>query len=261
MQKNESSNSSSGVGNTKQSTPLVYWFLTWNNYTEDDWEYFSSKVPDLCKSWTYQEEIGESGTKHIQGVLEFKQKKRFEYLKKEFPEAHWEPCKSSAAKAYCSKKSFDGARQSSFPAKVQVYRPPHPIFNEIEELLKVAPDPRKIYWYWEPNGNIGKSAFCKYMYVTYDNVNVITTTKSADILTAIKETDVMIILDFPRCANPNVFCPFNALEQIKNGFITDAKLKKEARILCMNSPHLVVFANEPPNEHKLSLDRWIIKEI
>ena len=94
-----------------------------------------------------------------------------------------------------------------------------------------------------------------------EKVNLITSSKSADILTAINENDEMIIFDWPRCSNISNYCPFNALEQIKNGIITDAKLKKKARQIIMNSPHVIIFSNELPNITKLSNDRWEIFKI
>lgn len=260
MSNRNSSYSSSGVGNTKQSTPLKYWFLTLNNHTEEEWNLLSSKVPHLCTSWTFQEEKGINETLHIQGTFTFKQKTRFEALKKILPRGHWEPNKCKGATKYCSKPSFEGARSSQFPEQIKIFRPEHPIFDEIEELCKQTPHPRTVHWFWEPNGGVGKSAFCKYMYVTY-GAKIITTTKSADIVTAIDETDKIVIFDFPRCSNPQQFCPFSAIEQIKNGFITDAKLKKKARTVVMNSPHVIILANEPPTTHRLSLDRWNIRQI
>lgn len=254
--------SSRGVGNTKQSTPLKHWFLTYNNYTEED---ISSIVPwftNRCTAYSVQEEIGASGTKHLQGVFTFDSKIRFETLTKLYPKAHWEPCKSKAANNYCRKDTFEGARRWTKGQKedLDIFRPVHPAFDFIEQLYTTKPDNRTIHWYWEETGGIGKSAFSKYMYVKY-GVTVITSTKSADIVTAIQPDVKMVIFDWPRCTEVGTFCPFNAIEQIKNGFITDSKLKKEARILAFNSPHVIIFANEPPNLHKLSKDRWHVSHM
>lgn len=260
MVKQNSSSSSSGVGNNKQSTPLKHWFLTWNNYLEQDWINLSSIVPQKCEKWTFQEERGQMGTPHIQGTFTFKQKIRVETLLKLFPGSFWQKNKCSSSHNYCSKPSFQGARKCTSEIQIEVYRPTHPIFDEIEQMTKEKSDHRTIHWFWESKGNIGKSAFCKYMYITYET-KIITTPKSADIVTAIEATDKTIIFDFPRCSNPGTFCPYTAIEQIKNGFITDAKLKKKARIIVMNSPHVIIFANEPPDTSKLSEDRWNIREI
>lgn len=254
--------SSSGVGNTKQSTPLKHWFFTYNNYTEENISSIVQLFTTKCSKYAVQEEIGESGTKHLQGVLTFISKTRFETLKAAFPQVHWERSRSKAAEGYCVKPSFEGARRwtRGTKADLDIIRPAHPVFDFIERLVNTKADYRTIHWYWEPKGCIGKSAFCKYMYVKY-NVTVITSTKSADIVTAIDEDVTMVLFDWPRCSEVNNFCPFNALEQIKNGFITDGKLKKHARIIAFNSPHVIVLANDPPNENKLSEDRWKIERL
>lgn len=257
---NHSTISTRGVSNNKQSTPLKYWFLTWNNYTLINFMNLDSKVRELCERWMFQEEIGEQGTPHIQGTFTFKKRIRVETLLNLFPGSFWQKSRSEASVNYCSKPSFEGAMRSQWPEALIIIKPTHPIFEQIENMCGQPPVYRRINWYWESNGNIGKSAFCKYMYVQY-KANIITTTRSADIVTAIEDTDKIVIFDFPRCANPHVYCPFTAIEQICNGFITDAKLKKKARTVIMNPPHVIVFANEPPDTRKVSSDRWKITEI
>lgn len=251
-----------GVGNTsRRSTPRVYWFLTWNNPQPHDFDDLVGWFRKNALRWVVQEERGESGTLHLQGCFKLKgQGKRFETLQKEFRGVHFETCKSERAEKYCAKETFEGARQSIYPEPVRVYRPTHEIFNKLEELMKVVPDHRSILWFIDKEGGVGKSAFSKYMKVTYeDQVTVITSSKSADILTCVSGNERMIIFDFPRCSNIGTYCPFNAIEQIKNGFVTDCKLKKQGRTLIFNAPHVVVFANEEPDRYKLSPDKWKIE--
>lgn len=77
------------------------WVFTLNNYTPDDIKIFSS-IKD-CK-FTFQEEIGEQGTPHLQGLLVFKNAKTFAKMKKIHIKAHWEVCKNvRASQLYCSK--------------------------------------------------------------------------------------------------------------------------------------------------------------
>lgn len=52
---------------------------------------------------------------------------------------------------------------------------------------------------------------------------------------------------------------YQALEQIKNGIFFCGKY--ESKMVVMNIPHVVVFANEPPEQSSLSADRWEIQEI
>lgn len=254
--------SSSGVCNTKGSTPLLYWFFTYNNYDPNENVPMFQEFQELCSMGHCQEEKGKSGTPHIQGTLKFKVKKRFEYLCKRWPKIHWEPCKSEKANTYCTKERTRDGQQWIWGVEVkqeiELHRPDHEIFDKIEKMINEKPDNRTINWFVDFEGNVGKSAFSKYMFVKY-GVTVVTSSKSADILTCVEENVKMIIFDFPRCSNVGTYCPFNAIEQIKNGFITDCKLKKKGRILAFNSPHVVIFSNEPPDTSKLSGDRWNIE--
>jgi len=79
-----------------------YWIFTINNPSETEMEQFDlTKIKYLI----YQHEIGEEGTKHIQGYVIFDKPTRFTTIKKQVPRAHWEPRFGTheQAVAYCSK--------------------------------------------------------------------------------------------------------------------------------------------------------------
>lgn len=74
-------------------TQSKYWVYTLNNpTTPTDW---NGKV----KYAVYQNEIGESGTPHEQGYLEFAENKRLAALKKILPTAHFEVRRGTAQQA------------------------------------------------------------------------------------------------------------------------------------------------------------------
>lgn len=61
----------------------MYWVYTLNNPTiPTDWT-------GKCKYAVYQNEVGESGTPHEQGYVEFDKNQRLSALKKILPTAHW----------------------------------------------------------------------------------------------------------------------------------------------------------------------------
>ena len=37
--------------------------------------------------------------------------------------------------------------------------------------------------------------------------------------------------------------------------------KYEGGMVCGPNPHVLIFANDEPDTHKMSADRWIIKEL
>ncbi len=87
------------------------WIFTLNNP--------SDASTDNPTTWTgvhglkYQLEVGESGTPHFQGVVQFDKRLRLSALKKICPRAHWEVCKSLKAQIkYCGKE--DGRIEGPF---------------------------------------------------------------------------------------------------------------------------------------------------
>lgn len=75
--------------------------FTLNNYTPEE-------VKTLCEGdykYVFQEETGESGTPHLQGILMFKNAVSFKSIKKLIPRGHIEKCKNkNASIRYCSKE-------------------------------------------------------------------------------------------------------------------------------------------------------------
>jgi len=170
-------NCSSG-GNTKtpQISPAKQWCFTLNNYSQNDFtslcEFFSSNG-----AYIIGEEVGAEGTPHLQGYIRFNKKCRPLSLNLN-PKIHWEKCKGSEVQniAYCSK---DG----KFSTNINIPVPKKPVktlteaqlYNwqkEIIEIIKQPPDDRSIYWYWEENGNMGKTTFAKYLALTYKAIPI-----------------------------------------------------------------------------------------
>jgi len=74
--------------------------FTWNNYSQDDITYIKSQP------WQYvfQEETGQSGTPHLQGLVIYPNPVVFDSVKKALPKCHLEVCKNKLASIkYCSK--------------------------------------------------------------------------------------------------------------------------------------------------------------
>jgi len=131
---------------------------------------------------------------------------------------------------------------------------------ELIELIGTEPDDRKVHWYWSEAGAIGKSQFAKYLVARHDCL-FFEEGKKADIMHLIFEAPEerleRIIIDVPRDNGNNV--SYKAIESIKNGMIYSSKYEGGYKLF--NSPHIIVFANEPPQEERLSSDRWVIKQI
>lgn len=240
------------------------WSFTLNNYTEkemEQMEHFSNCL------MVFGKETGEQDTPHLQGYLELKNPRTLSGLKKALGinRIHLEPSYKNryANVKYCTKQ--DAIVRNDFgetyigkdlPKLEDLYE--WQLY--ILDLIEKEPDDRHIYWFYEPHGRGGKTKFGKYLCFHHPQVCLLTCTKSADILTVVDPKFKTYVLDFPRSLGPD-FCPYNGIEQLKNGFVSDSKLKKQARLLMFNPPHVIIFSNEPPNRTKLSADRWQVYNI
>ncbi|AXH74083.1 MAG: putative viral replication protein [Incitativirus reperis] len=81
------------------------WCFTLNNYSEEQAE---SVKKIECKYIVVGKEVGESGTPHLQGYIEFVGAKRLGGVKKLLDTAHWEGAKAGADKnqKYCGKENI-----------------------------------------------------------------------------------------------------------------------------------------------------------
>jgi len=248
------------------------WFFTWNNYPTTAVETLERVFKLYGKGHTFQKEVGENGTPHIQGCVELKKAMRWSEFKLS-SSIHWEKTRSDVhASNYCKKSetSKPGSEPYIFgypkPIKILDENKLYKWEKNIVELFFKEPDGRSLYWFYDKIGGIGKSTFCKFMYVKYKAITI-QGGKMTDIMNIIFNINMdevkMIIIDIPR--NNGNMISYSAVECILNGMITNTKY--ETGIKVFNPPHVVVFCNlEPEINDKnglpnLSLDRWKITEI
>jgi len=246
---------------SKQVSCAIYWCFTLNNWTVDDLSSISSKCSKFCKFAIIGSEIGEQGTPHLQGYIEFIKKSRpmgvFDNKR-----IHWEKCKGDRDDnvKYCSK---DGnvVFALGMPKPIRIISELYDWQKRIVEILLTEPDDRTVYWFYDKKGNIGKSALIKYCVVKYKSL-FCCGGKMADIMNLVFNQDMevcnSIMFDIPRANEGHV--SYNALESIKNGMVCNTKYETGVKIF--NPPHLICFANFPPeNMQKLSADRWNITNL
>jgi len=225
----------------------------------------------LCTIFSAQEEVGESGTPHIQGELEFLEKRRPMGL---LPKTvHWE-VKRSKDWDYCRKT------ESRLPGGMQwrlnLPRVPREVEKIVEEDLRTwqleyahtFDDPaskfdRTVHWVWSAEGGVGKSTLCRF-FLDQQNLTICVGGSAHDIMHGVAkfieergEGPQLVCIDIPRSSLDHV--SYAAIEQLKNGFFFSGKY--ESTQCRFNIPHVICFANVPPGDGKLSSDRWIIREI
>lgn len=256
--------------------PARHWFFTLNNPKENDWDEIKNIIHHgLIQVLVMQDEIGESGTPHIQGTFSCTRGNKLRaFSLKLSRKIFWEKNKDTEkARMYCSDPSKRPAGGRHFahgwnrPTEVMrmEYNMLRPWQKDIADKFKEREDPlwgRKFHWYWESEGAVGKSVLAKYF---VDNHKaLIVAGKNNDILYAVqqyiilkKEAPEIVVVDIPRVNHNGV--SIQALESVKNGCFFSGKY--EGGMVRFNSPHIIIFSNEPPYRGALSEDRWDITKL
>lgn len=236
------------------------WVFTVNNYTDDCiktlQKTFCSDGSKLCYGF---EEAPTTGTPHLQGWVHLAKKLRKSQLRKILPNAHWEKQRAKNdedAYDYCLKS---GKYFSNFwiPKPVKLITDLHPWQKRIEEIIFTEPDDRTIHWFYEHKGKIGKTQLVKYLAKKYDCQFVDGAKKDILYICGNSPEKRAYLFNFSRSVENYV--SYDSLEKLKDGLYTAGKY--ESKTIIRNSPHVIVFANFPPDESRLSQDRWHIVDI
>lgn len=270
------------------TAPAKYFAFCLNNYNENDWNLFKgldcSNVPILV----FQEELAPTtGTPHIQGAVMFLKKVRplKMFQRMGFSnEISWKKRKTLVVNGKMTKQwaatddEFFGycCRESKRAPNGRVYtRGYSPTYmkwvQEIPELytweekiiniLNSPSDARTIHWFWEPQGAVGKTTFLKYIYTHFDNV-VISGGKLDDMKNCIasyvkinKIYPKVVIINYERHESID-YC---GIKCTKDMFFYSGKY--EGAEICGPCPIVIIMANTPPNESRLSEGVFSITKI
>lgn len=248
------------------------WCFTLNNPGPEDLSHLSRDFNKLGAKWIIGEEVGAEGTPHLQGYVEFKNQTSWSTIKRLSTRAHWEKAKGNQQQnvRYCSKEgNYQGNLEIVLDRKERLLAK----YNEViwqpwqEEIILLAsedPHPRKVYWFWEPNGNVGKSFLARYLHLKFSAI--IAKGKTSDIAFQLKswldanpseDAPKFCLIDVPRTNGNTV--NYNAIEELKNGLLVSGKYESCACVF--GAMHVIVFANTEPITYNLSQDRWIIRRI
>jgi len=266
MSRSVSLGSEEEVGNTRTSSRVstsLYWSFTLNNHTDEQFEILKKEICLHCIDYRVQEEIGESGTRHLQGYIQARKRIR---PMETFSEKsiHWEKCRSPKhARAYCCKDdSATGNFVLDTEEQIVLIKPDRPWQLEILELIKKPPT-RKIHWYWESIGGVGKTTVTRWLVGKHDALVVSGKSDNCKYaITQYKEKKKIypkiIVWNIPRSLTKE-YVNYEAIETIEDGVFFSGKY--ESGSVLMNHPHIILFANVPPETHKMSIRKWNIVEI
>lgn len=249
---------------SKRECLSKYWSATWNNYTEEDVNTFLMFAGKECVKYAGQEEIGAEGTKHLQFKVAFRTRVRptekFDFTKK----IHWEKSKMWKGYEYCLKEDTRAGRQwvkgCVLPLVLQ-FKEPRGWQMQVMDIVNGPIDDRVVHWFWEPDGNVGKSSLCRYLVIKKGALLV--GGKAVDMKSALaslmknkQEMPSIVLMNVPRTVE---HISYTGIEEIKDA--TFFSPKYESGMVVMNPPHFIVFANREPEYDKLSADRWNVVRI
>ena len=284
-----------GGGNT-ESSPLsqkkkVFRGLTakrWNwvlhNWANFDLNHLDQIFRVACSAFCAGYEIcPDTGTPHLQGYCEFAATTRPSECKAfaDFKQIHWgdkhgKPCRSpvGVCVAYTQKdgkcwkmhKLRPPPRVATKDIIMKVDNGHGPYMISIAEHFDEPEDPmfgRKIYWFWEQHGNWGKSVFLRYLVCQYQAL--VFSGKAGDMKFAMAKYVLqhgngppMVVINIPK-SNDLQFVSMIGMEELKDGLFFSGKY--EGGMVMYDRPHVLVFANVPPDESSMSADRWVITEL
>lgn len=138
--------------------------------------------------------------------------------------------------------------------------PARPWQQAVIDMAEGAVDPRKIHWFWDPNGNVGKTWMANYLGAV----------KKAIILDGGRRTDMayivaqqpeapIVVFDCARTVEGFMDGAYGLAEAIKNGRVTSSKY--ESKTVFFGPKHVFFFANFEPDLSKWSQDRYDITRV
>jgi len=254
----EEGNTESSSSKKQQPVRRKYYCGSLFNYETVGTIGIENRLKEICEKFQYGfETCPTTGNKHLQLFIVLKKPMRITELK--IPcNPHLESCRGDEESnlKYTSKEN--NVVRWGYPKEIKIISDLRPWQKEIENIILAEPDERKVYWFWESTGNIGKSALVKYLVVKY-NCLFCQGGKESDIMNLVFKSDMdksnCVLFDIPRSHKGNI--SYSSLENIKNGLVCNTKYETGYKVF--NSPHVICFANFPPAKpEELSKDRWVI---
>lgn len=268
--------------------------FTLNNYTNTEIQEIQNYLNCNSKKWIFGKEIGEKGTPHLQGYMEFNSPKKWRILM----ENGFARCWSKSAKGtlrqnydYTSKdgdyqyggfkiedidepdkkdilkwRQYQEDKMKNIILKKYEFIKWKPIQQQVIDIVNSDSQDRVINWIVDEDGNYGKSFLTKYLFCKYNGV--IVNGKTSDILNSllnfqdehVYKEPKFVIVDIPRSSRGYTDNLYNILEKVKDGLVYSGKYEG-GRIIYNEPPHIIVFSNDKPKLDMMSYDRWNVIEV
>ena len=211
-----------------------------------------------------------TGTRHIQGFVRFRNQKLrrvlMAFMRRQF-NASGARGSDKQNYVYCTKENVPfvckGFQEEVTENYTFALAEPYPWQSEVIELAEGRADDRSVYWIWEDEGNVGKTALQKHLVMNHGAIML--SGKGADMKYGVsmyiqkqKKYPTLILINIPRSVD-NKYVSFTGIEEVKDMMFFSGKY--ETSMVCGPNPHVICFANRSPPIDELSGDRWRIAEV
>ena len=244
-------------------------FFTYYYKDSSEFSHILSELKRLSIKGKVQSEICPTTKRgHLQGMVWCKTKCR-DTVFKTIKGAHFEKIADNDDTAnYCNKdETHDGLFRACWgfpePSYVEEIENLYDWEMDILKIIDSVPDKRTLHWFWEPKGCAGKTTFQKYIFTHREDV-IILSGKGADMKNGIvnyletnKKLPRVVLINIPRSSAS--FVSYTGLEEIKDMFFFSGKY--EGGMVVGACPHVLLFANEPPDVSKMSSDRFQTRQL
>jgi len=133
------------------------------------------------------------------------------------------------------------------------------------ECLTICQQPatgRKLHWFWESVGNVGKSYMARYL-ALHHKALIVRAMKKADMLHLLSKSissAKIVVFDLTRSTETGaVEVVYEVIEQLLDQVISSGKYDSQS--VWFDVVHILVFANFEPNRTTMSNDRWDVHHI
>lgn len=132
--------------------------------------------------------------------------------------------------------------------------------EELMGKLSDTPDDRKILWFYEQQGNTGKTWMARYL-IHKRGATVLDCSKKSDLTYMLRgHTGDVVVFNITRSVDKEYWAGlYSLMESIKDDLVVSTKY--ETQRVQLGPQHVVVFANEEPDYSKWSDDRYDVTKI
>jgi hypothetical protein len=214
----------------------------------------------ISEKFIWGEEYGKSGkTPHIQGAMILGNKKRASTLQADyfkngvslFKLKNW-----GHAFDYCCKEGNNIVSSEKIPKPLKIISSLYNYQLKIIEHLKDEPNDRDILWVFGTY-NLGKTQLCKYLVHNKLAFGPLEGEKK-HMLCIVSENineDCFILYLTADESKYQKRSFFDVIEKVKDGFFMSHFGTEGTKPVLMNSPHILIFANQPPDMDRTNMDK------